>query len=83
MHGQSVDYNAPIFFGPGNDTPSRTPWVVWVGGSVAVGGGRKLHSYGGRKLHSQAIWQFYPRGWSCPCTHGSHECCYATIWSRG
>jgi hypothetical protein len=35
MHGQSVDYKAPIFFGPRNDTPSRTPWVVWVGGSVA------------------------------------------------
>src|SRR5688572_30763220 len=48
-----------------------------------VGGGRNLHRYGGRKLHTQAGWQLRERSWSCPCTVGSDECCYVTIWSKG
>ena len=47
-----------------------------------VGGGRKLHRYGGRKLHS-AGWELRERSGSRPCTRGSTECCYVTIWSRG
>jgi hypothetical protein len=35
MHRQLIDSIAPISFSPGNDTPSRTPCVVWVRGSVA------------------------------------------------
>jgi hypothetical protein len=50
---------------------------------MSVGGGRNLHRYGGRKLHSQAGWQLRERSWSCPCTDGSDECCYVTIWSKG
>lgn len=51
-------------------------------GIQIVAGGRKLHRYGGPKLHT-ATWELRDRSWSCPCTRGSIECCYATTSSRG